>query len=102
MARGLPHDLDEVWNLALACTDCNRGPNGKHARLAELRFLERLAVRNEFLIASHHPLRETLILQTGDSPEDRSRFLTRVFATAGDLSPDPGDWMPPDEGEALF
>jgi hypothetical protein len=55
--------LDGVWNLVLACRDCNRGIDGKSSRVPEKRLLERLDVRNEFLIGSHHPLRETLLAQ---------------------------------------
>ena len=73
----LPFDvvpnIDGIWNLVLACADCNRGSPGKFARVLELQFLERLHDRNEFLIGSHHPLRETLVLQTGATePERRS------------------------------
>jgi hypothetical protein len=35
--------------------------------------LERLSRRNEFLIESHHPLRETLILQTGHTVQARQK-----------------------------
>jgi hypothetical protein len=34
------------------------------------KYLERLDTRNEFFITSHHPLRETLMAQTGDSREN--------------------------------
>ena len=68
-----PHDLRKcaaekpingVANLVLACTDCNRGVNGKSSKLPALPLLERLHERNEYLIISHHPLRETLMVQT--------------------------------------
>lgn len=54
-------DLNGVWNLVLSCKDCNRGENGKFARLPDRQYLERLAKRNDFLISSHHPLREMLM-----------------------------------------
>ncbi len=63
--RGVTLPLDGVWNLVLACPRCNRGRNGKFAHIPHRRFLQRLDVRNEFLINSHHPLRETLMAQTG-------------------------------------
>jgi hypothetical protein len=85
----LPHaiapNIDAIWNLVLACEDCNRGPNGKFARVPELRFLDRLHTRNEFLITSHHPLRETLILQTGTSEQDRVSFLQAAWTQARNL-----------------
>lgn len=71
-------NLNGVWNLVLACPDCNRGENGKHARIPELKYLARLHKRNEFLISSHHPLRETIMLQTGTTEDARIQFLTNV------------------------
>jgi hypothetical protein len=65
--------IDQVWNLVLACRDCNRGPKGKFDRVPSIRMLERLHERNEYLIESHHPLREVLRQQTGlDEPRRRS------------------------------
>ena len=71
-------NLDGVWNLVLACKDCNRGENGKFAKVPDIKYLARLFKRNEFLISSHHPLRETLIAQTGQSIDERRDFLKRV------------------------
>jgi len=67
--------MDGIWNLVLACHACNRGVNGKFAKIPSMPLLERLHKRNEFLIASHHPLRETLIAQTGIDVISRVRFL---------------------------
>jgi len=78
MSRGVRHDLDDVWNLVLACPVCNRGEAGKFARLPHGDFLEKLWQRNERLIASHHPLRESLITTTGNSPTARLGFLRTV------------------------
>ncbi len=75
-------NYDGVWNLTLSCRECNRGENGKFAKLPALKLLERLNTRNEFLITSHHPLRETLIQQSGRSSADRIRFLQRKFDEA--------------------
>jgi hypothetical protein len=50
--------IDGVWNLVLACQQCNRGIGGKSDRVPTLHLLERLHLRNEFLIESHHPLRD--------------------------------------------
>ncbi len=78
---------DGVWNLVLACPDCNRGQGGKFARIPESGYLLRLARRNEYLISSHHPLRETLIAQTGTTPQQRRSFLKKVDKVASDLLP---------------
>ena len=68
--------IDGVWNLVLACTACNNGVGGKSARIPTTPLLERLEIRNNFLIGSHHPLRETLINQTGATERARRRFLS--------------------------
>ncbi len=85
LLRGVVPNIDGIWNLVLACAECNRGPDGKFARVPELRFLERLSRRNEFLITSHHPLRETLMLQTGATEPDRRGYLQRAWDEAHSL-----------------
>lgn len=80
--QGLGGRVDEVWNLVLACTDCNRGPGGKFHRVPTLPLLERLHARNEYLISSHHPLRETILAQSGRDGNARRRFLQEVDGMA--------------------
>lgn len=79
--RVLP-GLDGVWNLVLACQQCNRGLNGKFDRIPHTRYLTRLYKRNEFLINSHHPLRETLMAQTGMKPMKRHNHLQTTYSKA--------------------
>lgn len=75
----IPHkgelNLNGVWNLVLACPACNRGGDGKFAKVPATAYVERLHKRNEFFIGSHHPLRETLKRQTGNTREERIQFL---------------------------
>jgi hypothetical protein len=78
----IAHPIDGVWNLVLACKTCNRGVDGKFERIPEIQYLQRLHKRNEFLISSHHPIRETLIAQTGKSTQDRITFLQLSFHDA--------------------
>lgn len=88
LSRGMPDiNLDGVWNLVLSCRDCNRGVDGKFARIPEEKYLERLYRRNEYLIISHHPLREALVAQTGIGPRDRWCFLKKVDKRATELLP---------------
>jgi len=74
--------LDGVWNLVLSCTDCNRGTKGKFASTPSIKLLYRLSRRNEFLIASHHPLRETLMQQTGVTISQRITFLNDFYQSS--------------------
>jgi hypothetical protein len=92
--------IDGVWNLVLACQSCNRGPAGKSAQLPDLRYLERLHKRNTFLIESHHPLRETLIQQTGATEAERRQFLQEVYRRS--MESLPSSWHPKDEDEPAF
>lgn len=71
-------NLNGVWNLVLSCSNCNRGEDGKFAKAPAIKYLERLHKRNDYLISSHHPLRETLMNQTGLTEEDRVHFLKSV------------------------
>ena len=75
-------NLNGIWNLVLSCKECNRGEDGKFASVPELHLLKRLFTRNEFFIQSHHPLRETLINQTGQTNKDRIEFLQNVDSVA--------------------
>ncbi len=106
-----PHDLRKcdvekplngVANLVLACTDCNRGINGKFAQLPAIPLLERLHNRNEYLITSHHPLRETLIAQTGNSTEKRQRFLQDAYNCSTTYYAIKQKWQPTRQGVATF
>jgi hypothetical protein len=96
--RGLT--VDGVWNLVLSCQQCNRGPSGKFDRIPTIELLKRLHTRNEFLIGSHHPLRETLINQTGISLADRAQFLNDVYRMV-QLNPATA-WMPAQTEAAYF
>ena len=99
-AFGEIYPIDGVWNLVLACRDCNRGEGGKFARVPSLPLLDRLNARNEYLIGSHHPLRETLIAQTGESERQRRNFLqTRLGAATSRLI---HIWEPEPQADATF
>jgi hypothetical protein len=74
--------IDGIWNLVLACSDCNRGSSGKFASVPTQRLLHRLWTRNEFLIGSNHPLKETLMQQTGVQEASRKAFLEDFYNRA--------------------
>lgn len=89
-----PKKVNSVWNLVLACQGCNRGTGGKFSRLADPRFLVKVHTRNEHYISSHHPLRETIIRQTGSSPRRRVKFLNDIWNDAYGLRPGVPHWVP--------
>lgn len=93
-------NLNGVWNLVLACPSCNRGAAGKFARVPSIKYLERLYKRNEYLISSYHPLRETLISQTGATPQARAAFLHAVDHEA--INCLIHRWEVPPKGDATF
>ena len=74
-------DLDQAWNLVLACNKCN-GSGGKRDHCPDISYVEDLHHRNENLIMSHHPLRESIIVRTGKAPSDRKTFLNDCHAIA--------------------
>lgn len=78
-------NINGVWNLVLSCKNCNRGENGKFAKLPKADpYLEKLYNRNEYFINSHHPLRETLINQTGNTPAIRRKYLHDMYQSSLD------------------
>lgn len=81
LQQDLPN-VNGVWNLVLACKTCNRGEDGKFAKVPTVKLLQRLHKRNEYFINSHLPLRETLIQQTGINESQRKGFLQRSYNIA--------------------
>jgi hypothetical protein len=93
----LGSNINGVWNLVLADKLVNLD---KSAKIPEIKYLERLYKRNEFYIASKHPLGETIINQTGKTPKDRRAFLQRQYDLSLNLSIQ--KWKPLIELEPLF
>lgn len=82
-------NINGVWNLVLAYSSTNRSKSNK---VPDLKFLERLYNRNEFYIASKHPLAETIINQTGNTREERKKFLNFHYNLA--ISQSIQTWKP--------
>ncbi|MDA1369852.1 MAG: HNH endonuclease [Proteobacteria bacterium] len=87
-------NVDQVWNLVLACKECNRGEGGKFERIAHLDFLYALNDRNNYYVESHHPLRETIVNQTGRTESDRKAFLQSMYNGAVEAIPSKEKWKP--------
>ena len=67
---------------------------GKFERIPDIIFLEKLNIRNNFYIESHHPLRETIINQTGRSHKDRISFLQNFYINSKNKIPSKIGWKP--------
>lgn len=93
-------NLNGVWNLVLACQECNRGANGKFARVPDLRLLYRLHDRNEYFINSRLPLHEAIINQTGNNEPKRRAFLNERWNEA--LQCRLQKWDPPVQQEIIL
>ena len=65
----------------LACQNCN---STKLDHAPQAKYLTRLNNRNNHLISSDHPLKETLIRQTGSTVPRRHSFLNKSYQTAVD------------------
>ena len=71
-----------VWNLVLAKASVK-----KSDQRADEYYLAKLYERNEFYIASRHPLGETIAKQTGPTRERRLKFLKDQNKAAKQYSP---------------
>ena len=72
--------LNEIWNLVLACKSCNRA---KFNYLPDNTFLNKLIIRNSLnFTASHHPLRESILILTGKNIKERNYFHNTVYNEA--------------------
>ena len=100
--HNIAHPIDGVWNLVLACQSCNRGTGGKFDQLPKQRYLKRLHTRNNFFITSHHPLRETLIQQTGTTSKKRAKFLNDNYRAASTGALINSSWQPEYEYPPAF
>ena len=98
--HGVLENLDEVWNLVLACVDCNRGPRGKFDAVPHNTYVNRLNTRNNYLIHTHHPLKDTLIGQLGRTVDLRHQFLQNTLDLARKYQP--SVWSPQPQGDPVF
>lgn len=93
-------NLNGVWNLVLACQECNRGAQGKFAQVPTLDLLKRLHARNEYFINSKLPLHEAILNQTGHHEQKRRSFLNDQWNAA--LRCRFHQWTPVARGEVIL
>jgi len=78
----IPHSAighNEVWNLVLADENCNEQ---KFDTLPSWDFLEKLILRNEYYIASSHPLKDEVIRKLGRNPIQRRNTVKKQYDLA--------------------
>lgn len=97
--EGIGDLINGVWNLVLSCPTCN-GSSEKGAKVPDPDLVNRLSKRNEYLIKSNHPLKETIILQTGNSKQSRHNFLQEKLNIAKNALHH--IWEPPIKGDTEF
>ncbi|MGI4848568.1 MAG: HNH endonuclease [Janthinobacterium lividum] len=90
-------NLNGVWNLVLACRQCNLQ---KSDLIPASEFVNRLYQRNEFFIVSHHPLKETLMAQTGQSSQSRAKFIGSWYSQAKQQRV--ATWEPKEQGKPIL
>ena len=61
--------------------DCN-GSSQKGKRLADLKFLEKLKIRNDLYAETPHPLSQYIMEQTGKTRKKREEFLRNMLKEA--------------------
>ena len=76
------NDVDKVWNLVLSCKTCNLA---KSNRIPDKKYIKELNKRNSFYVESHHPLKETVMNQTGSDSTSRTLFLSNYYLKAFNL-----------------
>lgn len=86
-------DLDEIWNLVLSCKECN-GFSEKGGRMPSKNLLPKLADRNEYLIESHLPIKETIISICGKTRKARHDFLNKRYELCKTIKGTYSVWSP--------
>lgn len=54
----------QLWNLVIACKDCNRGANGKFEKLPDQNYLEKLKIRNKQIVKLMPGYKESILVDT--------------------------------------
>lgn len=72
---------DGVWNLVLACKQCNRGPSGKFDIPPSSKFFQALLTRNLLFVEEHrHSLRNAILMSLNSSNSaDVARKMRAVY-----------------------
>jgi 5-methylcytosine-specific restriction endonuclease McrA len=89
LGRLMDTDVDHVWNLVNACSECNLSKSNK---MPEYEVVEKVYRRNEYYIHSNHPLKDAIIRATGKTSAKRASTVRQAFDDARKLMPT--GWSP--------
>ena len=87
----LGEEVDRIWNLVLACEKCNKQkssnlPN-KDQNSKFPNYLQKLHDKNNALIRSPLPLKESIMQDTGSTEKDRVTFLNKIYKELFTIKP---------------
>jgi len=69
-----------IWNLVIACQECNRGNNGKFNTPPDKYYFEKLINRNILFTQEHkHSLKNTILMSLGASNHQQVRQKMSIF-----------------------
>jgi 5-methylcytosine-specific restriction endonuclease McrA len=70
-----------VWNLVIACRDCNRGNEGKSDQVPERSYFEKLLTRNEYFTEEHkHAMKFSVLQSLGVNNQKELRSIhVRIY-----------------------
>ena len=80
------YQVEAIWNHVLSCSTCN-GSSEKTNKIPSPWIVERLLERNNYYVESHHPLKQTIIAQTGSTEAARTSFLQTFLNRALEVIP---------------
>ena len=74
------YNSNAMWNLVIACKECNRGNNGKFNSPPDKLYFEKLIDRNILFTQEHrHSLKNTILMSLGASNHNQIRQKMNIF-----------------------
>jgi hypothetical protein len=87
-------NINGIWNLVVACRDCNRGTNGKSDQIASEKYYTKLLVRNLCALQEHgHALKSSIQLSMNVQTE--SALIAKHRQIYAAFSSSLSKWAPP-------
>jgi 5-methylcytosine-specific restriction endonuclease McrA len=92
IVKAMDYNPNGIWNLVIACKECNRGRDGKWDEPPDKVFFESLLERNKFFVEEHaHSLKNSILFSLGaKNSEQVTTKMKTIFEFFGLLS----GWKP--------